>query len=127
VRDTPGEVGLNFPALATHHRSYRKEEPSKSWTAIAGNQEIQLLACVYFFLKMTRYALLFWLPIYLLEIHPGSRQVSLTPASLFEAAGLLGTLVAAYLVQRIGKVYQVCAAMLFLAAFALLLHRSRDC
>jgi sugar phosphate permease len=122
VRDTPEEARLHLPPLATHYAGDREDEPRKSWSAIIGNREIQLLACVYFFLKMTRYALLFWLPIYLLEIHRGSRQLSLTPASLFETAGFLGNLMTAYLVQRTGKLYQVCAAMLFVAVFALLLQ-----
>jgi sugar phosphate permease len=122
VRDTPEEAGLHLPPLVTHYSGNREEEARESWNTIVGNREIQLLACVYFFLKMTRYALLFWLPIYLLEIHRGSRQISLTPASLFETAGFLGNLVTAYLVQRTGKLYQVCAAMLFVAVFALLLQ-----
>ena len=122
LRDTPGEIGLELSPLAPHYSGNRDAEPHPSWSNIVGNREIQLLACVYFFLKMTRYALLFWLPIYLLEIHHGSGQLSLTPASLFETAGFLGNLVTAYLVQRTGKLYQICAAMLFIAVFALLLQ-----
>jgi sugar phosphate permease len=120
ISDTPESARLRLPHVPSHYEGV--VGGSRSWFAIAGTQEIQLLACVYFFLKMTRYALLFWLPIYLLEIHPETRQISLTSASLFETAGLLGNIGAAYLVQRTGNTYRVCAAMLFLAAFTLLLQ-----
>ena len=121
LRNTPDEAKLQLPALLPHCSS-PDDDSGNTWGSILRNHHIRLLSFVYFFLKMTRYALLFWLPVYLLEIHPGSRQLSLTPASLFETAGLAGNLLAAYLVQRTGKIYQVCAAMLFLAAFALLLQ-----
>jgi sugar phosphate permease len=122
VRDTPQQADLHLPTLPTHYKGNLEDNQPTTWRTILGNREIQLLAYVYFFLKMTRYALLFWLPIYLLEVHPSSRQLSLTPASLFETAGLLGNLVVAYLVQRTGKYYHICAAMLFLASFTLLLQ-----
>lgn len=122
VRNSPEEAGIPTSDLPSHSEDSIQKDPEYPWRAHVRNPEIQLLACAYFFLKMTRYALLFWLPIYLFEIHKGSAQFSLTSASLFETAGFLGNLGTAYLVQRTQKLYRVCATILFLAVFVLLLQ-----
>lgn len=60
-RNRPEDEGL--PAV-------EEDEPVKpeqtSWWATARNPEVMILAGMYFFLKITRYSLLFWLPLYLL-------------------------------------------------------------
>ena len=123
VRNSPQELGIHLSLWDPSEKSAKMDsgdQSHSSWKLIVGNSEVRLLVGMYFFLKMTRYALLFWLPIYLVEIHRDSRQPILSAASLFETAGFIGTLMAASLVQRTGKLYQVCAGMLFLAFFALL-------
>jgi sugar phosphate permease len=118
-RDFPSEVGLDpiNAELVT-----LKTMPG--WKVILGNGEIQLLATMYFFLKMTRYSLLFWLPIYLVETQHASTRSALKLSSLFELMGFLGALFAAYSSDRVfgSRRYPVGASMLFLAAFLFLLY-----
>jgi len=79
---------------------------------------------MYFFLKMTRYSLLFWLPVYLVETQHASARSALKLSSLFELMGFLGALLAAYTSDRVfgSRRYPVGASMMFLAAFIFLLY-----
>jgi sugar phosphate permease len=123
TKDSPEQVGLhavNGPSADDAERT----SFVRSWKPILHNREIQLLAAMYFFLKMTRYALLFWLPVYLVQTQHASNYAALSTSSLFELTGFIGALVAAYVSDRLlqGRRYPVGATMMFLAAFAFLLH-----
>lgn len=98
--------------------------PGDGWKAVLGNSEIQLLATMYFFLKLTRYSLLFWLPVYLIEAQHATVRSALKLSSLYELVGFSGALLAAYISDRLlgGRRYPVGATMLFLVAFVFLLH-----
>jgi sugar phosphate permease len=79
---------------------------------------------MYFFLKLTRYALLFWLPLYLTEsLHYSTKDAGNTSA-YFELFGIGGTLAAGYLSDHLfkSKRYPVSALMLFGLAGACLLQ-----
>ena len=119
TKELPSEAGLdpinsNLPASL----------PVRGWKAVLSNREIQLLAAMYFFLKLTRYSLLFWLPVYLIETQHVTGSSALGLSSLFELIGFLGALLAAYISDRLlgHRRYPVGATMLFLAAFVFLLH-----
>lgn len=79
---------------------------------------------MYFFLKLTRYALLFWLPLYIIETQHAKGNSALALSSLFELTGFLGAIVASYISDGWfqARRYPVGAGMLFLAAFVFLLH-----
>jgi sugar phosphate permease len=94
------------------------------WRQIFSNRRIQVISGMYFFLKMTRYTLLFWLPNYLISFL-GYRAISAgRMASYFEFFGFLGPLGAAYAVQRYFKHRHMAlgACMLFALAFLCLVH-----
>ena len=119
AKDLPSDVGLkpiNPPIPPTVMTS--------GWKPILRNSEIQLLAAMYFFLKLTRYSLLFWLPLYIIETQHARGHSALTLSSLFELTGFLGAVFASHASDRwFGtRRYPVGAAMLFLAAFVFLLH-----
>ncbi len=58
------------------------------------------IAAMYFCVKMTRYAFLFWLPLYMTEqLHYAKTQAGYA-SSLFELIGILGALGAGYLSER---------------------------
>jgi sugar phosphate permease len=117
VRNRPLDAGLpdSQPVVA-------KDE--SGWRDVLRNPEIQLLAAFYFFLKLTRYALLFWLPLYIIETQQAHGSSALTLSSLFELTGFLGALAASYASEKWfgARRYPVGAIMLFLAAFVFLLH-----
>lgn len=121
IRNTPVDVAL--PAIG-------EDEPVTTgsqqgdWSHAARTPEVWILAGMYFFLKITRYSLLFWLPLYLVQrMQYGEAQAGYT-SSLFELVGFSGTLIAGYVSDRLlnGRRYPVGATMLFLLAAALLMH-----
>jgi sugar phosphate permease len=115
VRDVPSDLGIApIPA----------QESEGGWRAILRNSEIQLLAVTYFFLKLTRYSLLFWLPLYIIETQRTRASSALQLSSLFELTGFIGAIFASYASNKWfgARRYPIGAIMLFLAAFVFLLH-----
>jgi sugar phosphate permease len=119
VRNQPQDAGLaNLPD--------DEATPSRqaTWWETAKNPEVLILAGMYFFLKITRYSLLFWLPMYLVQRMQYSEQWAGYTSSLFELVGFSGALIAGYVSDRLmnGRRYPVGAVMLFGLAAALLMH-----
>ena len=119
VRNSPEETGL--PACAPDEG----EHPGKgsAWEA-ARTPEVWILAGMYFFLKITRYSLLFWLPLYLVQRMQYSPEWAGYTSSLFELVGFSGALIAGYISDRLlnGRRYPVGASMLFALAGWLVIH-----
>jgi OPA family sugar phosphate sensor protein UhpC-like MFS transporter len=97
---------------------------SGDWWEAARTPEVWILAGMYFFLKITRYSLLFWLPLYLVQRMQYNESQAGYTSSLFELVGFSGALIAGYVSDRLlnGRRYPVGATMLFLLAAALLMH-----
>ena len=111
------------PALALFD-SLNMQAQARAWKKVLANPKIQVISVMYFFLKMTRYTLLFWLPLYLTSSLGYSQHTADHFASNFELLGFLGPLAAAYAVQRwFGARRMILGAgMLFALAFICLLH-----
>ncbi len=94
------------------------------WRTVLRNQDIQVIAAMYFFLKMTRYTLLFWLPLYLVSSLDYSSFGAEHTASYFELFGFLGPLAVGYAPARwfARRSMALGATMLFALAFICLLH-----
>jgi len=120
VRNTPPEVGLPANAEAVEDAV---DDRGSAWEA-ARNPEVWILSGMYFFLKITRYSLLFWLPLYLVQRMQYSEEWAGYTSSLFELVGFSGALIAGYVSDRLlnGRRYPVGASMLFLLAGWLLIH-----
>jgi sugar phosphate permease len=82
-------------------RPARDSEPTQPsggrWKSVLGNRIIRYAAAMYFFLKMTRYTLLFWLPHYLASNIGYSPFAASRTASYFEIFGMLGPIAVGYL------------------------------
>jgi sugar phosphate permease len=122
TRNAPTEVSL--PAIAEEEPAGPAEAAGGDWWQAARTPEVWILAGMYFFLKITRYSLLFWLPLYLVQRMQYSEAQAGYTSSLFELVGFSGTLIAGYVSDRLlnGRRYPVGATMLFLLAAALLMH-----
>jgi sugar phosphate permease len=72
------------------------------------------IAVMYFFVKMTRYSFLFWLPLYMTERLSYSPQQAGFASSAFEVIGFLGVLLAGYCSEKVtpGRRFPVGAAMM---------------
>jgi sugar phosphate permease len=119
VRDQPQNAG--FPAIDEDDSAPAGDAP---WWSVASNPEVLILAGMYFFLKITRYSLLFWLPLYLVQKMHYSDSFAGYTSSLFELVGFLGALIAGYVSDRLmnARRYPVGATMLFSLAAVLLVH-----
>lgn len=126
-----GTANLSFPAGADAlppasalSISSAQRSQAAAWRQILANRRIQIVSLVYFFLKMTRYTLLFWLPHYLTSSLGYAPQSAEHFASYFELFGFVGPLIAAYAVERwFGERRLVLGAgMFFGLAFVCLLH-----
>jgi sugar phosphate permease len=94
------------------------------WWQVLGNGHIRTIAAMYFFLKMTRYALLFWLPLYLMQTTHLSGNRAASTAALFEFFGFAGALLAVHLSIRYfnSRRYPVAAILLFALGFLALVQ-----
>jgi sugar phosphate permease len=94
------------------------------WRSILKNRSIRYAGGMYFFLKMTRYTLLFWLPHYFISNMGYSTYAASRTASYFEIFGMLGPIAVGYATafsfaknrMRFG------AGLLFALAFMCLVH-----
>jgi sugar phosphate permease len=106
---------------STSSESLAKDRP---WRHLLLNSRIRVIASMYFFLKMTRYTLLFWLPNYLISGLGYRAAAAGHMASYFELFGFLGPIAAGYVVQRYFGQRRMAlgACLLFALAFICLLH-----
>jgi sugar phosphate permease len=119
-----GTSGLAHPAAAVSAASQTAQTQSAAWREILANRRIQVISAVYFFLKMTRYTLLFWLPLYLTSSLGYTQHSADHFASYFELLGFVGPLSAAWALNHwFGeRPMALGAGMLFALAFVCLLH-----
>lgn len=96
----------------------------QGWRRVIGDRGIRYISAMYFFLKMTRYTLLFWLPHYLISSAGYTMWSAAHIASCFEIFGVIGPVAAGYAMERwlMGRHMQLGAAMLYALAFVCLLH-----
>jgi len=118
TRDEPEDADL--PPLSLEDKG-----PAKTgWRNVLRRPEIQNIAVMYFFLKMTRYALLFWLPLYLVQTVHYSDVLAGSTSSLFEIFGFVGAVLATYISNKYfqARRYPVAAIMLFALGFMSLME-----
>ena len=118
TKDEPEDVGL--PPLSNEDDRHA----DTGWKTVLRHPEVQAIAAMYFFLKMTRYALLFWLPLYLVQRVHYSDQLAGSTSSLFELFGFVGAVLATYVSNKYfqARRYPVAAIMLFALGFMSLLE-----
>ncbi|WP_058186442.1 MFS transporter [Terracidiphilus gabretensis] len=94
------------------------------WKNILRNRSMRYASGMYFFLKMTRYTLLFWLPHYLISAVGYSTYTATRTASYFEIFGMLGPIAVAYATTRVfgRNRMRLCAFIVYGLAFMCLMH-----
>jgi sugar phosphate permease len=128
TREQPESVGL-APVARPDGDDQRADSGLASsvwsgWWTVLANRDVRTIAAMYFFLKMTRYALLFWLPLYLVQTTHLSNNRAASTASLFEFFGFVGAILAVHLSIRYfsSRRYPVAAIMLFALGFLALVQ-----
>ena len=98
-----------------------KQPVSEQVKAKAGKLKITAplvaIAAMYFCVKMTRYAFLFWLPLYMTEYLKYDKPLAGYASSVYELIGIFGALGAGYVSERLnGARFSVGAVMMFFLA-----------
>lgn len=91
---------------------------------LLGNSSLWIYSACYFILKMTRYAFLFWLPIYLEKsLHYGANEAGYI-SSTYELVGFFGVILAGYSSDKLfkSKRFSTIASMMILLGLACLAH-----
>jgi sugar phosphate permease len=124
TRDEPAEIGLEPVCNDPVSAPVWKSGPISGWWSVLACSRVRTISAMYFFLKMTRYALLFWLPLYLVQTTHVSAVRAGASASFFELFGFAGALYAVYLSSRFfsGRRFPVAALMLFAVSILALLE-----
>ncbi|MCH2208022.1 MAG: MFS transporter, partial [Lentisphaerales bacterium] len=101
-RNKPHDVGL--PSIEEYHGEEKEAESEKiSWLEIIKLPMIGLLGLSYFLLKPTRYAILLWGPYYVAKKLQTGVMFSTTISISFELAGILGSILAGILSDKVFK------------------------
>jgi OPA family sugar phosphate sensor protein UhpC-like MFS transporter len=130
-RNRPEDVGL--PTIEEYHgekeavldtRERPAEQPEGSWRtifAVLRNRMVLLLGAVYLCLKPTRYAILFYAPLYISEkLGTGMGESGLISVC-FELAGLLAVLFGGYVSDKVFGSRRMPISIICLFALALVL------
>ncbi len=134
-RNQPADVGL--PPIETYHaeagsapaKPRANEAAEGSWRAIAQvarSPMVLLLGAVYFLLKPTRYAILFWGPLYISEkLHTGMAKSAVINIAFF-LAGPLSVILAGYFSDKVFQARRLpyCVICLFLLGLVLFFFNS---
>lgn len=128
-RNSPEDVNLTAndvleQSLIEEEAVHNSVSRRSAYLAVMRDPVVMIIACGCLFAKITRYAFLFWLPLYMTE------QLKYRPAEagyssgVFEFAGFFGALIAGYLSDRIfqSRRFPVTACMFWLLAIMCLLQ-----
>ena len=130
-KNRPEDVGL--PPIEKYHGEKEavlaagekpEEEPEGSWKTIFEvfkNPIVLILGGVYFFLKPTRYAILFWAPLYVSEKLGTGMGESALISTCFEWGGFIGPIFGGYVSDKLFQSRRMPISIICLFALAVVL------
>lgn len=124
IRNKPADAGLKAYDDEPTQADEEGTTASGNKFAVLKNGAVWVAAGMYFFVKFTRYAFLFWLPLYLSEaLHYSDLEAGYTSVA-YEAFGFFGVLAAGFISDYFFKSrrFPVGAIMLFLLALSLFIE-----
>ncbi len=104
--------------------SLRLHSVRSNWNALAGllrKPSLWMLSISYFFLELCRYALMFWLPLYMVNRLKYSLQASGYLSSLYELIGIAGAVLAGYASDRFSQSRRAPVSAIMLCGFGIVL------
>ena len=125
TRNNPKEINLSPIVADKYNLTSEGLQAQKELIGILIRKTaLWVYASCYFILKLTRYAFLFWLPIYLEKGLHHSKNFSGYASSAYELIGFFGVIIAGYASDKFFKSdrFGIASIMLFLLAISCLLH-----
>jgi len=133
TRNKPTEAGI--PEIVVEEKisdsarlaDSKLSESAKSikiYKEVLANPSVWLIAMMYFFLKLTRYSFLFWLPFYMTEHLGYTGSEAGYTSVVFELVGFMGAIFAGYASDKLfqSRRMPVGAIMLWMLALVFLVH-----
>lgn len=125
TRNNPKEI--NLPSILENRYEFKmdgKSEKMKILGLLLKNNALWIYSICYMILKMTRYAFLFWLPVYLERALKYDVSEAGYMSSVFELIGFFGVIIAGYASDRLfnSKRFSTVAIMLIGLGLACLIH-----
>jgi sugar phosphate permease len=117
----PRWAGAAHPARSMEERAAGRAARRAAWGLVLRSPRVWILGGSYFFMKLARYALLFWLPFYGEKALGYGKTTANLVSIAFEAGGALGAITIGLLSDRLfgGRRFQVGIAALICLAIAL--------
>jgi len=100
ARNSPDELPASTKAECDTEPVRKDRSNWSDLAALLRSRSIWTIGSAYFFLELYRYALMFWLPFYMVSHLRYSLQTSGYVSSLYELAGIAGALLAGYISDR---------------------------
>lgn len=126
VRDRPSELGHDDPEVP---KGVSREELQRlrreAWPLVLGNVRVWCLGVTYFFMKLMRYAFLYWLPFYLAAGYGYSSKEAGFMSIAFDAGGIPLVIFAGFMADRLMGRRRIATAAIWCFALcgALALYR----
>lgn len=129
THNTPGDAGIpdivdeEDTAPETEDPTPNTDDRAPTIDALS-QPAVWIVGVSYFFVKLTRYSLLFWLPTYMVERLHYSKAVAGNTSAYYELVGFLGAVASGYISDKLfrSRRFPVGALMLFGLALAFLLQ-----
>ena len=127
VRDNPQSMGL--PSIEEYHNDPAPVEideadrSESTWQTIRRhilrNPTMVFLALANVFVYTLRYGIVSWAPLYLVQVRGGSVGEGIAGFSIFEIAGIVGTLICGWVSDRVFKGHRSITGIVFMAGVIL--------
>lgn len=116
--------GRNDLPIAMRSDSEELHTVRSNWSVLAAllrQPSLWMLSISYFFLELCRYALMFWLPLYMVNRLKYSLQTSGYLSSLYELVGMIGAVLAGYISDRFIQSRRAPVSAIMLCGFGMVL------
>jgi sugar phosphate permease len=121
AKDTPDAADL---PSGVEHDGIAISAVRTDWGGVAAllrKPSLWVVSTSYFFLTLCRYALMFWLPLYMVTRLKYSLQASGYVSSLYELVGILGAVAAGYISDCFSQSRRAPVAVIMLCGFGIIL------
>lgn len=121
AKEAPDRANVAAPGQSD---SMGLQSVRSSWNVLAGllrKPSLWMLSISYFFLELCRYALMFWLPLYMVNRLKYSLQASGYLSSLYELIGIAGAVLAGYASDRFSQSRRAPVSAIMLGGFGIVL------
>lgn len=121
AKDTPERDDLPFGMQFEEEALSSVRTDRSGVAALLRKPSLWMLSTSYFFLELCRYALMFWLPLYMVTRLKYSLQASGYLSSLYELVGILGAVLAGYISDRFSQSRRAPVSAIMLCGFAIIM------